>query len=53
MRLLTANGVCDEIDVQQYRSNAMAELLITPGQVGATRIMSVVPYVYCNPFRSK
>ena len=53
MRLLTANGVCDETGVRQYRSNAMVELLITPGQAGATRNMSVLPCAYCKPLRRK
>lgn len=35
------NGICDEVGVRLYRSNAIAELLNTPGQVGGMRNMSV------------
>lgn len=41
MRLLTVHGFCDETGVRQYRSNANAELLNTPGMVGATHNMLV------------
>ena len=39
MRLLTVNGFCEESGIRQYRSNANAELLVTPGMEGATRLM--------------
>ncbi|MCJ1264909.1 hypothetical protein MMC22_004784 [Lobaria immixta] len=44
MRLLTVHGFCDETSVRQYRSNANAELLNTPGMMGATRNMVELLY---------
>ena len=41
MRLLSAHGICDESGVGSYRLNTVGELLNTPGQIGATRSMSV------------
>ena len=48
MRLLTVHGFCDETGVRQYRSNANAELLNTPGMQGATRNMFVLLCVHVN-----
>ena len=50
MRLLTVHGFCDETGVRQYRSNANAELLNTPGMQGATRNMFVLRCVYVGIF---
>ena len=50
MRLLTVHGFCDETGVRQYRSNANAELLNTPGMEGATRNMFVLLWVYVDIF---
>ena len=48
MRLLTVHGFCDETGVRQYRSNANAELLNTPGMQGATRNMFVLSCVHVD-----
>ena len=42
MRLLTARGTCRESGIKTYCSNAVADALNSPGQVGAVKNMSVL-----------
>lgn len=39
MRMVTAIGVCDEVGVHTYRSNAMSEILTTSGQRAGMQFM--------------
>ena len=51
LRLITAVGICDEIGVHTYRSNAMTEVLASPGQQAGMRYMTDLQFHIASKLR--